>query len=291
MPDIGLYFPTSIADRGYHYSYVGQSPSAITLGSTSPTADITLQIRNTGQQSWPVGGNLNLATDRPRDTQSPFITASGTGSWLNPSRPSTIDRNVTNTSKSTVDTNEVAEFTFRVTKPANVGSGTYNLYVRPVQEGVALLPEDYGIFFPITVNNNPYDYQFVSQTAPATLTSGNPTRTGAIVVKNTGTQTWSSATSTPLRLGTDNPRDRTSGFYTNGQNWLAPNRIQLTANLTDSSKNGPPVTVAPGENAQFTITFSRGSVPAGTYPEYFTPVVDGYGWLRSIGIYLPVTVQ
>jgi hypothetical protein len=291
MPDIGMYFPTSIADRGYHYSYVGQSPGTIALSAATPTTDVVLQLKNTGQQAWPVGGNLNLATDRPRDAQSPFSTASGTGAWLNPSRPSTIDRNVTSPGKTTVDTNETAEFTFRVTKPQNVASGTYPLYVRPVQEGVALLPEDYGVFFPVTVNNEAYDYQFVSQTAPAALTSANPVRTGTIVVKNIGTQTWSSASGTPFRLGTDNPRDRTSGFYTAGQGWLAPNRIQLNRNLTDSAKNGPPVTVAPGENAEFSITFTRGSIPAGTYPEYFTPVVDGYGWLRSIGLYLPVTVQ
>lgn len=291
MPDLAMWFPISVADRGYHYQWVSQGQSTQTISGATKTISATLRLRNVGREPWPVGGSLNLGTDRPRDHSSFTYTPSGAGAWLSASRPSQLDSNVTSPGKTTVDTNEVGEFAFTMTVDPSIPAGRYGLYVRPVMEGVTWLPEDYGIHFPFTVSGSQYSYQYVTQTNPTgPLTTGNPARTATVVIRNTGRDTWSSAGPTPFRLGTERPKDRGSAFA-GGSGWLGSTRVVLNRNLTDSGKNGPPVTVAPGEQAEFSITFTRGSVPPGMYQEYFTPVLDGLGWLPDIGLYVPITVQ
>ena len=289
--DMGIYFPITVADRGYHYQYVSQTITDTQIGGGESTIDYTVRLRNTGAQSWPVNGTLRLGTDRPMGYDSSVYTPSGTGAWISTNRPSTVQGNVTSPGKSTIDTNEMAQFGMRLSIPPDFQPGSYKLFIRPLMENVVWLPEDYGINVPFTVTAKPYDVQFVSQTAPTTLTSGTPSSTGTITLKNTGRVTWSSAGANPLRLGTEAPKDRVSRFFTSGQGWLSPTRIALAANATDSSQNGPPVTVKPGENGRFNITFSRGTTPAGSYQERFTPVAEGREWLTDLGIYLPVVVQ
>lgn len=297
MPNLGLYLPFRVLDNGYHFEYVSQS-AGVLAGSGVSGGDVTLQIRNSGRISWPVNGDFRLGTDRPMDNQSLFVTSAGTDPWLAATRPSAIDRNVTVPGKTTVEPGEVAEFGFRITAPP-IAPGTYKLYVRPVMDGVAWLPEDYGIYFPVVITAPPYAYQYQTQEFSANYTSaarGNYVN-AKFALKNTGRAAWSVGGSNPVRLGTSRPQDRSSVFaqYTDFDAWLAPNRASaIKGKVTGLS----PITwttatvINPGETALFATSLQiPNTITSGTYREYFNLVAEGITWLPDIGLMLPVTTN
>src|SRR5439155_13156016 len=76
-------------------------PSAVTM-YPGESKTIVVRITNTGTASWPVGGNVHLATYSP----SSFSTSS----WISSTRPASVARNVTDPTKSSVGPGQVAEF-------------------------------------------------------------------------------------------------------------------------------------------------------------------------------------
>lgn len=295
--DLGMWYELRVLDPGHHYEWVTQSANPASVGQGTTFQDVTMQIRNTGQTAWPVNGNVRLGTDRPRDASSIFYTASGTGAWPAPNRLGTITRNVTSSGKSTVDPGEVAEFGARLTVPTTLPAGNYQLYVRPVKEGVTWFPEDYGMYFPINVTAPPYQHQVIHQEFVNGDPNGMPrnsTLTARLGVKNTGRVTWQASGAKPLHLGTERPRDRASGFsdFTGGDPWLGSNRPSgIDGRVTSIS----PWTVAadtaiePGEIAAFVIPIKASPAP-GTYKEYFNLVMEGTVWFTDAGIFFPFTV-
>lgn len=118
-----------------------------------------------------------------------------------------------------------------------------------------------------------YGAMYVSQswplaTDPLTLHCGE--RVDAqIVMKNTGSMTWNSST----KLGTTEPRDRTSMFASS--DWLAPNR--------PAAIDG---TVAPGTDGTFKFSFEAPDGDAcvpGTYDEHFGFVQESTTWFADAG--------
>jgi hypothetical protein len=86
--------------------------------------------------------------------------------------------------------------------------------------------------------------------------------TVSITLKNTGTATWDSNT----KIGTTQPRDRSSPFATSG--WLGPNR---PAHVTG--------TVPPG--GTFTFTWKWHAPADGNYDEFYGVVQEGAAWFTS----------
>ncbi len=123
-----------------------------------------------------------------------------------------------------------------------------------------------------------YAYSVVSQSANPSINQGGQT-TVYLEVKNTGTATWYSTGAYPVRLGTDRPSDRNSGFYTASDKWLSTNRIAMEKGI-----------VTPGETVKFSFLIT-GTPGAGTYPEYFRPVVEHLGWLSDNGIKWDINVK
>jgi hypothetical protein len=158
------------------------------------------------------------------------------------------------------------------------------------------MPEDYGMYIPVTVTAKPYDYQVMSQT-----TSGNANNfvagssmTASVVLKNTGRQTWPVGGANPVRLGTSRPQERSSAFsiLTGTDAWLTATRASgIDARVTALS----PLTtvadteIAPGEMGLFRFTL-KAPTQAGTYKEYFNLLAEGQLWLPDYGLYLPLTV-
>jgi len=163
---------------------------------------------------------------------------------------------------------DVGRFTFEV-KPPN--TGTYREYFRPVAEGRTWFGNPNEASQDITGLR--YSAQFAGQSLPLTLTSGQ-SQPAWIQFKNTGTATWKKGGSTPIRLGTDRPRDRVSPL---AFNWLSPSRIELDENE-----------VAPGEIGRFSFTL-HGAAP-GNYKEYFRPVAEALYWLEDYGVHIPLNV-
>lgn len=297
MKDIGALFSLQVRDKGYHYSFVSKlaSPSSIQPGVSQQSA--VLQLKNTGRESWPVGGSLRIGTDRHRDHRSAFHTPDGGDPWIARTRPSNVDSNVTSLGKGTVDPGETAQFDFTITVPdTGLEAKTYRLYVRPVMDGVAWLPEDYGIYFPVTVLPE-RDLQFMK-----TEYSGNQsdfardsTMTAQVAIKNTGRVTWPVGGSNPVRLATTHPRDRGSAFRTAGgpDPWLSTNRASsIDGRVTDldTLATVSDTEIAPGEIGLFTVYLTAGVAP-GTYREFFSLVQEGKAWLPDPGYNMYLVVK
>lgn len=294
MNDIGMYIPLRVLDTGYHYEWVSQNvtPMTLTGGVTQLTA--TMRLRNTGRTSWPVGGDLHLGTDRPMEGASPFYTGSGAGAWLSPTRLSSVTRNVTTSSQTTIDSGEVAEFSARLTVPA-VPVGSYGVYVRPLMENVAWMPEDYGMFIPVNVTTPPIDSQVVAQifTAPTAAVAQNSTYVATLAVRNTGRGPWPVSGPHAVKLGTANPMDRASAVAvtTGSDPWLSSSRASgIEGKLYDSlTLSTTPVSqIDPGEIAVFRVPIS--TVNLGSFKEYFNLVEEGVSWFPDHGVYFPMTV-
>lgn len=298
LNDQGIYFDLRVLPTGLHYEYAGQdNPAPVAMGGGESEAIV--KIRNTGQTSWPVGGNLRLGTDRTLDRASAFRGSD----WLSPSRASTIDRNDSVPGKTVISPGEVAAFSFRVADSL-YPDGSYSEYLRPVWDGVAWLPEDYGMFVSATVKSGALNHAFVSQSfdkSPATLRVGEKV-TATVTLRNLGTTPWTNTGANPVRLGTSRPLDRASGFaMLTSASALSIVDPWLTANRASGldGKNGvgataldPNIVVRQGESAIFRVPMSvPGGLPYGAYPEYFNLVQEGVGWFTDLGIYFPLTIN
>ncbi|HCR41825.1 TPA: hypothetical protein DIV45_00395 [Patescibacteria group bacterium] len=85
--------------------------------------------------------------------------------------------------------------------------------------------------------------------------------------KNTGTATWYQDGSNPVRLGTDNKRDRRSPFY--HSSWIKFNRPTLVNKV-----------VKPGEIGRFEFAV-KAPWRTGNYVEYFRPVAEWKIWMNG----------
>ncbi len=114
-----------------------------------------------------------------------------------------------------------------------------------------------------------YGAQFVSQSFPLATTTLTMTA-GEVIpsyieLKNTGSKSWDSNT----RIGTTQPRDRTSAFA--DSSWIAPDRPA-----------GVSGTVAPGGTYKFNFDLAAPNTP-GTYDEFFGVVEEGVTWFSAPG--------
>jgi len=112
--------------------------------------------------------------------------------------------------------------------------------------------------------------QYVMQSFPLARTTldlppGGSFR-GFLEMRNTGSATWTAART---RLGTTQPRDRTSRVR--GPDWLGPNRPAAIDR-----------TVAPGATGRFVFTLVAPMQP-GEYSEYFNLLEEGVAWFGDPG--------
>ena len=119
-----------------------------------------------------------------------------------------------------------------------------------------------------------YSAQYVSQSFPETITAGQQI-SAWVQIKNTGGSSWQKVR---IYLGTSQPRDRASSFYTPG-NWPSSSRA---ATLDQD-------TVAPGQMGRFSFVLTAPSV-GGTFREDFQLVVDGQTWLDDPMVWFQVQV-
>lgn len=144
--------------------------------------------------------------------------------------------------------------------------------VEPKTEVPKVVPKD------VQIDPAMYQGAWSAQSEHIVLSPGEE-KTVWIDIKNTGKIPWYRDGEYPVRLGTSNPIDRHSGFAVDGGRWLADNRIEMVQ-----------WSVEPGELARFRFEM-KGVSKAGTYKEFFQPVVEGVKWLDDQGIYIEVTVS
>lgn len=290
LEDQGIFFELRVLPPGYHYEYAGQTnPSPVAMGDGGRTTEVLL--RNSGQAAWPVGGNVKLGTDRGQDRPSAFKG----NDWLSSTRPSAVDGNASNPGQATVGPGQIAKFSFNVDNPSQPDR-IYPEYFKPLVEGVTWMPEDYGMFVPVTVQSPALKHRVVSQTYDKDVYRLRPNDlfSSTIAVQNLGSETWQAGGSNPVKLGTARPNDRPSGFaqLVGSDPWASLSRPSLIDGKTTSLN---PVSVIPttevrqGEIAVFQVPMRVPTgLPIGPYNEYVNLVKEGQSWFSDIGIYFPI---
>lgn len=126
-----------------------------------------------------------------------------------------------------------------------------------------------------------YDSDLVSAPTEVTLAPG-ATKTITVTLKNTGTRSW--PVGDVVRLGTWDPKDRTSVFA--APSWSHPTRASyVTADLGDGGAY-----VQPGDVGSFTFTLAAPvTASSGLYNETFRPVAAGLTWFGD-AVSIPVRV-
>lgn len=110
---------------------------------------------------------------------------------------------------------------------------------------------------------------------------------------NVGRQPWHKNSSVPVRLATDNPRDRIDAFA--HPSWIKPNRPTGGMYKVEYQENAEPQlveteTIAPGETARFVFTVKAPAL-TGVHKPYFQLVSENNTWfLRHLGVHFVFNV-
>ncbi|MCW5935219.1 MAG: N-acetylmuramoyl-L-alanine amidase [Fimbriimonadia bacterium] len=108
------------------------------------------------------------------------------------------------------------------------------------------------------------DSRYQNAVVPRVMRPGESV-TVALMMENSGDNAWSGQGDQPIRLGTQNPANRSSLFYQAGR-WLTPNRPAAISYPVNASQTGL---------FQFMMTAPRNY---GTYQESFQMVKEGVSW-------------
>lgn len=314
--DAGMWWQINAVPDIYQSAFVYQTYGVPSVPGATGTN--TLTLKNTGNVAWVKSGasTIRLGTDRPMDRSSAIYDSSWTstnrvGSFAGKAQLDGSGNQVKDGSgnplydntATTIQPGEAAVWSFTVKAP-NTTTHTHEFF-RPVIEGQGWL-NDLGIWWPVDVNAG-YSASFAGQSAAPTISkanSGNGIGVMYFDFTNTGGVAWLKNGSNPVHLGTDHPRDRGSGFATfgltssstpplpaNTQDWLGTNRVNSFAGkVVSGTLDTSATSIQPGETGRFMIALDARSVPVGQYPEWFSPVAEGIGWLYY-GTWLPITVQ
>ncbi len=269
----------------YSAAWAGQvAPGPLNSGDQ---ATVSIDFTNTGTDPWTNTGvnQIKLAPTRPGDVPSPFASETWQLPWRVGSFTGRVDSGVV-TPTSTINPGETARFSFKMTGPPQWSAATLRQYFRLVVDGVTWL-EDRGVYLESTVAPRTYAYTYAGQSNPPVSMTPGQRVSVSIDITNSGTATWKRGSSSSVRLGTSNPRDRSSAFA--NETWLAPHRIDFAGKVASGSFSASD-TINPGETARFSFDMTAPNGLYGPLSEYFTPVVDGFSWLPDTGIYLPTFI-
>lgn len=233
---------------------------------------LAVLVANTGSTAWPVAG-LRLAVASPAGAADPLAGGSVTpGAYLG---------NRTHPGATLVLPGDRVDFTLAVDAAGvPVGPRTASYRVR-LGDGTLL-----GDTFSWGVTVVPADFAARTAAPPSllstTLPPGVPALSGdgrTVVVPvsgstvlrlaagPTGNLTWPVGATSPLRLGTSAPQDRSSSFA--GADWLSPGRPALVA---------ADLPVGPGAVGTFDLRLNGNHGPLGVFPEAFEPLWEGQRW-------------
>lgn len=262
----------------YQWSFVSQSADK-DLSNLKPgdIVNVTIVARNSGANTWSNSGSnqVNVVTDRPLGRTSSFADPS----WISPNTPG-------RTTESSVAPGQNGTFSFRLKVPSQIG--TYNEYFSLVAQNAAFFNTDIGQYFQLTIKPS-YLWSAGGQTAytdssklvPVDLSNMSPGQTAWLTVRarNTGNVAWSNTGTNKVSLVTDRAFARSSRFAADG--WLSSN---TPSDLEES-------TVAVGDYGTFEFPI-KVPVGAGTFNEYFNPIVQNVGQLNnSVGQHFAITVK
>jgi hypothetical protein len=263
-----VVFNITVVPANYSWQIVSQSYSTGTTTLNSGQSEtLTVVAKNTGNTTWSNTGSypVKLATTLPESRPSTFDD----GSWPAPNRPAVM-------TESSVPPGSNGTFTFTIKAPA--AGGVYQEHFSLIAEGMAWF-NDPGMYFYLNVpRNNSWQIAGQSYSLGSVNISAGQSETLTVSAQNTGDTTWYNNGTYPVKLGTTNPRGRTSAFYNAG--WASQIRPAV---LTQAS-------VAPGATGTCSFPITAPSTP-GTYQEYFSPLAEGNTWFNDPGMYFLLVVH
>lgn len=220
--------------------------NVITLNSTER---VVMKAKNTGRQPWYNHGNnpIRLGTWNPANSQSTLIQNSIRFASLK---------------ESVILPGQTGTFEFNL-NPNKLGTFVQSMNLVSENNEWAAWPG----FSPTIIVNSGYSSsveKIIYEKGTGLMEPGS-SQLVTIIIKNTGTNTWSKVTGPKIRLGTWEP-DRRSAV---GLNWLSSTR------LTDMNET----TVAPGQNAGFQFYIKMPS--SGIYYEKINLVAEGQEWFPN----------
>ncbi len=308
--DPGTFLNVTTQPQIYSSAFSGQSgyPS-LTVGQQTNSY---FSYKNTGNMAWyddaglggaPAGAKpVHLATSHPLNRGSGFGGAWGGDN----NRPVGSFTAVFESDGATLAANQhvaqpgqIVKFTFTLTGPNTIPSGTYREYFQPIMEGGSAM-NDPGTFLDITLLPYTYSDSYFNQSNYPTISRGGTT-SGYFLYKNTGSVAWYDITSAlrgvhPTILATSRPINRSSVFSDSSWcNNVDKNRATCTFAAVyeaDGTTLAPNQHIAqPGQIAKFSFNFTASSTqPVGTYREFFQPITEGVTTMDDVGSFLDVGV-
>jgi SpoIID/LytB domain protein len=245
------------------------APSLVRPPGAPATGTLTVTMKNTGTTAWPTDG-LHMAVASPPGQADALVGGSTTPGVLVPTGASSIAVGDTATFTFALDATGVAAGSHGRAYRLQIGSGS--VFGQTVNWTVPVAPAT----FAATAAARPSAVDSPSGSAPPSVFADGRTvvlpRSGSMTVRlqarNTGNVTWPAGSSTPVRLGTSGPRDRSSA--STGSTWSSATRANPLSGDTD---------VAPGSTGVFDLMLYGGGAPAGVSTEAFEPLWEGKHWI------------
>lgn len=217
------------------------------------------ELRNTGTNTW-MPGQTFLSTTQPRDRMSAIATPT----WINPSRPATVDR--------AVAPGATGRFAFSVQAPA--GGGEVNEYFGLYQQGTGWFsdptqggPPDNLLQVRVRGGRAAYAAELVSNSFQDGVMVEPMTSLGVtITLRNTGSAAWVPG---QTFLATTEPHDHESDFAS--LDWTSTARVMSVPRM---------INVGETWVASFTVITPP---TGGEHIEHFNLVDETGGWFSDMG--------
>ncbi|MCL4413790.1 MAG: fibronectin type III domain-containing protein, partial [Actinobacteria bacterium] len=289
---------TASLHPSYTYSYTSEvSPNGgqpMGLGSTFPA---NVEITNTGNFPWAVGGVVRLGTSNPRNRCSIFANASWAQGSSGCYNRVFISENLTDGNTfAPVRPGQVALFSFSFTVPNDAPGGIHYEYFDPVAEGITWMSTD-AIY--LVANVGYYAATFAgentNQNPPSATWSTLPgleLHSATAEFVNTGNVPWAAFQNFTLGV------ESSPGTHDGPASPLYDGSSSEAAELDSEPAGAWPnegryailtSTTFPGGSYNFTFDFvAPVVVTPKTYYAYFTPVVEGLEWLSTGGHYFVI---
>jgi hypothetical protein len=289
----------------YYSSYAGQCTyPTIQAGSS---AGCYLEYSNLGRLPWYDNTSASTASAQPVHlaTSHALNRISSFGAnWANQNRPAVTFSAVYESDGTTLASNQhvvqpgqIAKFSFTFDAPASLASGTYREYFQPIVEG-GPSTNDPGTFVDVRVTDR-YASVYAGQSAYPTI---KPSAVAPVYLSytNAGNTPWcdnSSISSPPpncklAHLASSHAVNRVSIFGADWYNGNRPGLIFAGVYKSDGTTLAANQHVAqPGEIAKFAFNMSvPANQTAGTYTEYFQPILEGVSDMNDPSTFLNVIV-
>ncbi|MBN2585589.1 hypothetical protein JXA59_02995, partial [Patescibacteria group bacterium] len=261
-----------ITDERYEGVIVGQSTSPVTLLPGEKT-EAWVKIKNLSNYTWVRDGSNQVQLGVPEDQKSLFYDPA---TWILNYRAARME-------ESSVAYGQIGTFRFYIKAPTQIGEYTDGfglvlehikwLNMPTISWTVKVKSE---VTPPTTGGVEYYADRLVKQSSQRIELTPGQEATLWVDFENTGTITWTADGKYPVRIGTEQRRDRVSRLR--GKNWV----------LRDRPSNVESVT-PPGAVGRFSINIKAPS-RIGTYKEYFGLVAEHKTWISGDLVYWEIVV-